>query len=157
MLARIISTTFVVTLLALTAHAGSYGEAGCGPGSLIIQQNTFVSQTSAQTTNGISSPTKLGSIWSHTSNCSSTWSEFKPEQRERFEFIADHYEFLKGDVARGQGENLSALQELHGCSEQQHNMILPHIRAMMNAEFDPQIIADQSNKISQLCRRGGES
>lgn len=90
-------------------------DAGCGLGSMVMRDNTKVSQTLAVTTNG-TFLTQLFGITSGTSNCSA--NNFVKKEKEAIYFAESNMTNLKIEMARGQGESLTALAEILGCKGQ---------------------------------------
>ena len=154
-LAPIIFCWALIQTLIFSAHAGSYGEAGCGPGSLILKKNSFVSQTSVQGTNAVSSPFHTTAIYSNLSNCDAKWSKSSPKEKERFQFIADNYLQLQVDISRGHGENLQALLEIHGCTESSEMAAGPVTKTLMESTFSSDTIQATSSQLSKICSENG--
>ena len=145
---------FAVFLFHAGDAVGAVGEAGCGPGSVVFTKNTFVSQTLAQGLNAISSPFHFAAIYTGSSNCTATWAYFKPVEQERMQFIADNFWNLQIELAKGQGDSLTALADLHDCSPSMHSHVLKISREITSKRFDPEIIAKQSVKLTILCQTG---
>ncbi len=110
--------SFLVALLALgcisttTAYAAD-GSSGCGPGWYIFKENTILSSLLRMTTNGILFPVVTLGMTFGTSNC--TKHKLVLKEKESLYFVTmNHYE-LKGDIAMGRGEYLSAFAETMGC------------------------------------------
>ena len=93
----------------------NYGMAGCGLGSMLFDENGGFQQVLAATTNGTFGNQTFG-ISSGTSNC--TKNGMVKNEREQEVFIAMNYDSLTQDIARGEGETLSALTNLMGCSKE---------------------------------------
>jgi len=100
-----------ISITCLSSYAGS-GDAGCGIGSLIIQKNSKISQLVAATINTTTLTQAFG-ITSGTSNCSANGIVFR--DKEATVFVEANLQNLKIDMARGQGESLSAFTQLMGC------------------------------------------
>ncbi|MBI3395444.1 MAG: DUF3015 family protein [Spirochaetia bacterium] len=109
-LAAICGVTFGVS----TLSAGSYGMAGCGFGSVLIQQNNIL-QIFAATTNDIYS-TNTSAITSGTSNCTPNSAAYIQQQQEVF--VTVNYSALEREIASGSGEKLDAFASLLGCQGQ---------------------------------------
>ena len=86
-----------------------YGMAGCGPGSVLFGEKKGMVQILAAVTNDAYS-IQTFAISSGTSNCGEQPKEAKMDQ-----FINTNQYSLEKDMARGQGETLTALRELMGC------------------------------------------
>lgn len=114
--------------LLFSGYAMGYGDAGCGLGSLVMTKNTVVSQTLAVTTNGTSANQVFG-ITSGTSGCKR--KGFVRQEKEQEHFIAANFNNLKEDIARGSGENLTALGYLLGCPPEKQ----PAFRQVLQQNF----------------------
>lgn len=151
----LLAAALMTGVMASTQNVFAYGEAGCGPGSIIFKENSFSSQASAQGLNAISSLTKMLAITSHSSNCTATWSKYDAVEQERLRFVAENFWSLQGDLAKGQGEALNALAELHGCTMQDEVMKIS--RQMIGTGFDAENIANESIKLTKYCTVGDHS
>ena len=98
------------------ALAGGYGTAGCGLGSLVFGDKEGMVQILAATTNVTFGSQTFG-ITSGTSNCDGT----KGGESSSRVFIETNREAIAKDIAKGQGETLSSLTSLAGCT---HAVIL---------------------------------
>ena len=88
-------------------------DAGCGLGSMIIQENTKVMQILAATTNGIAGNQTFG-ISSGTSNCKS--QQMVRNDKAIQYFTEANQADLSREMAQGQGEKLQTLAALYGCT-----------------------------------------
>ncbi|MCE3010335.1 MAG: DUF3015 domain-containing protein [Proteobacteria bacterium] len=100
-------------LLSSVAMAKSYGDAGCGLGSVIFGNEKGFSQIFAATTNGTSGNQTFG-ISSGTSNCVDQGA--MKGARAVPVFIEMNKAALAKDAARGQGETIANLANLLGCN-----------------------------------------
>jgi len=96
------------------AHPSGYGDAGCGPGSLVYGKK----RDGAQLLAAMMDPT--GSMHSTaitfgTSNCGA--DKMTRLQRERETFASINYNSLVKEMAAGEGENLENLASMFGCSQ----------------------------------------
>ncbi len=109
------------------SFAGSYGMAGCGPGSMLIGDKSKGSQMLAAViddglflnyivpeTNGIQS-IKLFAITTGTSNCEDDGISMNEEEQNHF--VEANYEEILVEAAKGEGDNIAALSNLMGCNE----------------------------------------
>ena len=96
--------------------ANAVGDAGCGLGSLIFTSNHKLTQILATTTNASFGSQTFG-ITTGTSNCSSSGIA-KVEKQDIF-YAESNFEHLTIEMAKGEGENLSAFAQILGCSDQQ--------------------------------------
>ena len=93
-----------------SADGQGYGMAGCGLGSVVFGDKPGIIQVFAATTNGVSGNQTFG-ISTGTLNCGDTGKLVKAEQ-----YIDVNKVALENDMARGQGESLTALSEVLECS-----------------------------------------
>jgi hypothetical protein len=125
------STLFVVALAfaginasaankgAAQAHTGgghfgrAYGTAGCGLGAMVIGKGDGMNQILAVTTNGTMYNQGFG-ITFGTLNCDGGNVFNKAENVDRF--IIGNKVALASDIARGEGESITALASIMECS-----------------------------------------
>lgn len=102
-----------VSVAAPVAHAeGTYGTAGCGLGSIVFGDKPGLVQVLAATTNGTFGTQTFG-ITTGTSNCEDTKSSAESTKA----FVQANREAVAKDIARGNGETISSLSTLAGCSD----------------------------------------
>lgn len=92
------------------AFSREYGLAGCGLGSVLVGKRS--AQIFASTTNGSTSNQMFG-ITSGTLNCLDSASSEVASRMDQF--IIVNRSQLQGDVARGNGETIAALESFMGC------------------------------------------
>ena len=117
----LIGSAILFTLVAFsgTAFAAGYGEAGCGPGSLVFGKKRDGAQLLAATTNNMGyGSTHSTAITFGTSNCGADKLSRKKQERENFASI--NYNSLLKEMAAGKGENLETLASMYGCSQDSH-------------------------------------
>ena len=105
----------LLTLGAATASAqatGTYGDAGCGLGSMLFGNKPGIIQVLAATTNGFFGTQTFG-ITTGTSNCGGSAAGIAATKA----FIETNREALAKDISRGQGETVANLATLSGCSD----------------------------------------
>lgn len=90
---------------------GGQRMAGCGLGSMVIENNDKWSQVGAAFLNGTGMQT-FG-ISFGTSNCTEDGVAMASKEKEAF--VEANLADLKQDIAKGEGEYLSALSSLYGC------------------------------------------
>jgi hypothetical protein len=100
-------------LICFSAFARGYGMGGCGLGSMILGDKKGMMQIFASTTNGSSGSQTFG-ISSGTSNC------LDGSGKTATVFIEANKVALANDIARGQGETLSALSAIYQCQNTQN-------------------------------------
>lgn len=93
-----------------TMSGQGYGMAGCGLGSIVFGQKPGMVQIFATTTNGVSLNQSFG-ISSGTLNCGESGKSAKVDQ-----FIEVNKMALETDMARGNGETLTALGQVLDCT-----------------------------------------
>jgi hypothetical protein len=94
------------------AHAGPYGDAGCGLGSMLFGAQPGLVQVLAGTTNGTFYSQTFG-ITTGTSNCGQSGG---PGMAAR-NFVETNREAFAKDAARGSGETIATLATIAGCSD----------------------------------------
>jgi hypothetical protein len=95
------------------AHAGPYGDAGCGLGSMLFGAKPGLVQVLASTTNGTLASQTFG-ITTGTSNCGQSGG---PGMAAR-NFVETNREAFAKDAARGSGETIATLASIAGCSDE---------------------------------------
>lgn len=103
-------------MLATMAFAGNQNEAGCGLGSLVFKENSAVHQVLAATTNGTFGNQTFG-ITTGTLGCNASGNLRAEINRAQHNYVAGNYRNLSREMAAGQGEYLTALSDLLGCSD----------------------------------------
>jgi hypothetical protein len=105
----------VVTFTVSTAHAQSYGMAGCGLGSLLFgKDNSKLMQVLASIINATGGSQTFG-ISSGTSNC--VEGGVVKAEREQAAFAEVNFQDLKRNMATGGGEFLASFATLLGCED----------------------------------------
>jgi len=92
-----------------SAGYGTYGDAGCGLGSMLFGAQPGMVQVLAGTTNATFGSQTFG-ITSGTSNCGTAGAIIQAK-----EFVEGNRDALAKDIARGRGETISSLSHLAGC------------------------------------------
>jgi len=93
------------------AHEVPYGPAGCGAGAMVIGNEAGMSQLFAGTTNGTASNQSFGIILG-TLDC-----DIGGGAASAAVFIEANREAMAKEIARGNGETLTALSELGECAD----------------------------------------
>lgn len=117
---------------------GVYGVSGCGLGSIVFGNQEGFTQVIAATLNATGVQT-FG-ITSGTSNCGKGLFA----KAEINSFIQSNSVALENDIARGQGETLSTLNEMLGCSSDFSSTLQNNYKQI----YSPGV--DASEKISAL-------
>jgi hypothetical protein len=107
---------FTAAALIVTSQAANavVGDAGCGLGSMIIQDNTKLMQIFAVTSNGFTGSQLFG-ITSGTSNCRA--QNFVMREKAVQYFAEVNKEDLSREMAQGRGEKLNTIASLYGCDQ----------------------------------------
>lgn len=140
---RILITVF----LAFLSQMAIAGDAGCGLGSVVISKNSKGLQLLALTTNGTFSSQLFG-ITSGTSNCSS--SGLVKNDKEVQYFVEVNQSDLTREMAQGQGEKLSTLASLHGCSSPEAKQAFAEMTKSSYLQIIPTAETDSAELISNL-------
>lgn len=93
------------------ATQGTYGDAGCGLGSMLFGSQPGIVQVLAATTNGTFGTQTFG-ITSGTSNCGAAGAIVQAKQ-----FVEGNRPAMAKDISRGQGETIRSLSSLAGCKD----------------------------------------
>lgn len=112
---------------------GVYGVAGCGLGSMVFGKQEGAMQVLAATVNGTGVQT-FG-ITSGTSNCGKGLFA----KAEINSFIQSNAIALENDIVRGQGETLSTLNNMLGCSAQFGNLLQENYKNIYAPNVDPSV------------------
>lgn len=99
-------------MMVSAVQADAYGTAGCGLGSIVFGDEGGIIQILAATTNGTSA-NQTFAITSGTSNCGGG----VVGEASAKAFIETNREALTKDIARGQGETITSLSTLAGCTD----------------------------------------
>jgi hypothetical protein len=123
---------FMVLAMALftvfsTRANATDGSSGCGPGWYIFQENSIVSSALRATTNGALFPIVTIGMTFGTSNC--TQHKLVLKEKESLHFATMNHFELKRDIAKGDGEYLSAFASTMGCSENAQATLNKTLRA----------------------------
>ncbi|HAH08163.1 MAG TPA: hypothetical protein DCM05_16835 [Elusimicrobia bacterium] len=117
----------MLSFAAIPVQAGNYSYAGCGLGAVIWgKNNNRAVQTLATTTNSTFYSQSLG-ITSGTSECTDGGVAKKEMAREIF--VAANLKDVTREMAAGQGEFVTALGTLSGCTQ---NVLPDFLRAVQN-------------------------
>lgn len=105
---------FALVAFSGTALAAGYGDAGCGPGSLVFGKKRDGAQLLAAMVD-IYGSSHSTAITFGTSNCGADKLTRRQQERETFTHV--NYNSLVKEMAAGQGENLDTLATMYGCSQ----------------------------------------
>lgn len=130
-------------MLASSSAFAMMGDAGCGLGSLVMPKNTIVSQTLASTTNG-TFYTQFFGITSGTSNCKAS-GFVKVDKKEIF-YAESNYTALTFEMAKGEGENLSAFAQVLGCSDK----VVPDFGKLTKSKYQAIIPSMKTTPVEML-------
>ncbi len=107
---------FVISLVCLASASISFaadGSSGCGPGWYVLKDNSLVSSSLRATTDASLFPVTTIGMTLGTSNCTKHTIVLK--EKESLHFATMNYYALKADVAKGNGQYLTAFAETMGC------------------------------------------
>lgn len=102
-------------LVSLQAAAAD-GSSGCGPGWYLFKENSLMSSALRSTTNSFFFPVTTIGMTVGTSNC--TQHKLVLKEQESLHFATMNHFELKNEIAKGQGEYVSAFAETMGCPSQ---------------------------------------
>lgn len=128
---------FVATANAAMSNSGSYGVAGCGLGSMVFGSQEGFVQIIAATLN--STGVQTFGITTGTSNCGKGLFA----KAEVNTFIQSNSVALENDIARGQGETLSTLNNMLGCDASFSSTLQKNYKSIYapNVEASDRILA----------------
>ena len=124
-----------------SAHAASYGVAGCGLGSIVFKDERGPVQIIAATLNGTGVQT-FG-ITTGTSNCNDGANLIKA-------YIETNHEAIKTAAARGQGEALVGLAKVYNC--QNADALSNALRTNFETVFSSESAAHTQSGIESVIR-----
>lgn len=111
----------------------SDGSSGCGPGWYIFKDNSLVSSALRATTNSLLFPISTIGMTVGTSNC--TQHKLVLKEKESLYFATQNYFELKGQIAKGQGEYLSAFASTMGCPSSAQTLLNNRLRSNYESIF----------------------
>jgi hypothetical protein len=112
-LKTITKAALALALLSATSAFAADGSSGCGPGWYIFKENTLVSSSLRNTTNGYSSPIVTTGMTFGTSNCAQ--HKLVMNDKRGLHFVTHNTNNLLAETSMGQGESLGALASAMGC------------------------------------------
>ena len=133
----------IVALLAsasFSAMAANYGSAGCGLGSVVFGDKPGFTQILASTTNGSFGSQTFG-MSTGTSNCTDELGMMSAAS-----FIQSNKTALSKDIARGNGETLSALAEIYNVSN------VSEMSSTLKSSYDSVFATEDSKEIASRIR-----
>lgn len=111
----LLAAMFVATAVASSVFAAGYGAAGCGWGGKVIgKNNDNLAQLGASLLNTFSGNSTFA-MTSGTSGCSKNMGLVTAESEQTL-FVQNNYNGLAKEMAAGEGEQLTTLAGLMGCS-----------------------------------------
>jgi len=141
LMAGVVLATFIT--LSGPAFAAGYGGSGCGPGSLIAGTAPGAMQLVGVSTNTTFKPTQMSAITSGFSNCNP--QGLVKLEKEREVFAQTNYSSLVREMAEGEGENLSTLAGMYGCSKESYG----EFSSMVQENFQ-RIVQSESTTSNQM-------
>ncbi len=127
-----------------------YGTAGCGLGSILFGEKEGMVQVFASTTNGIYSNNTFG-VTSGTSNCAPESGDAAAAQI----FVESNRLAMQNDVARGQGETLSAFYTVVNCKgrDELNRVLQSNFQQIFKADASNEQLVDSIRKTIRTNRR----
>lgn len=130
----LVLSAFALLLAAPTAFAGN--SAGCGLGHMLWSgQSGMIANLLAVTTNGSFGSQTFG-ITSGTSGCNTSDTAYNQTQQEQF--VSANMDKLSTQMAQGNGEYVSAMAELMGCSQ----AVQPEFAHMTQSHYEALFASD---------------
>lgn len=161
----VVISALMVSLIASASYAQSksftreYGMAGCGLGSVVMGKRS--AQIFAATTNGTLSNQLFG-ISFGTLNCTDGPTNEVAMNMDKF--IVANRSALTADIAKGDGETLSALTQVIGCSTSSPDMgrlLKKNYNQIFVDDAQPNILTDsiitvimQDSQVASQCNLG---
>lgn len=124
-------------------QSAAYGMAGCGLGSVLFgETESRGGQILASTTNGIYGNGTFA-MSSGTSNCVPENSETTAQMRKNMEmFVAANKESLANDIAKSNGETITAISNIMGCKDSNY------LGAKLQSRYETIFAANDSSVVS---------
>lgn len=154
----VVSTSFAAGKSASVSFSREYGMAGCGLGSVVVGKRG--GQIFAATTNGTLSNQLFG-ITFGTLNCTDGPNNEVAMNMDKF--IVTNRAALSADVAKGDGETLSALTQVMGCNVQSQEMgrvLKANYNQIFVNDAQPNIVTDSiisvimDSQVASQCHLG---
>lgn len=125
-------------------QSADYGMAGCGLGSVLFgETESRGGQILAATTNGIYGNNTFG-MSSGTSNCVPEKSATTAQMKKNMEmFVAANRESLANDIAKSNGETITALSSIMGCRDNSY------LGAKLQSKYEAIFSAQENAEISE--------
>lgn len=138
-----------VVLLAAQAQARDSFD-GCGLGWEVTADKTMIATTTRGTTNSFVPPT-FG-MTSGTLGCDE-FDGFASVERENLEYVAQNFETLRGELARGSGEYVDAVAKGFNCDAKTFGQ---HVQSNFEAVVIPaqngiELFKNLQNEASAVC------
>ncbi len=125
------------------AFAAGYGGSGCGLGSLVAGTSPGAMQLLGVTTNSTFKYTQLTAITVGSLNCNP--QGLVKLEKEREMFAQTNYSSLVREMAVGEGESLSTLAGMYGCSQESYG----EFSSMVQENFE-HIVQNESTTSDQM-------
>ncbi len=131
---RFIGSVFgLFFLLHATYGRAADGSSGCGPAWYIFKENSIVSSSLRNTTNGILWPVSTLGMTFGTSNCAK--HSLVLEEQRSLHFATKSYDLLRQDMARGSGQHLNAYIASFGCSAAVRSKVAADLQTSFHQEL----------------------
>ncbi|MNK12062.1 hypothetical protein D3C87_301180 [compost metagenome] len=112
---KFLAMALISGLFSVQAFAAD-SSSGCGPGWYLFKENSLVSSALRGTTNAVLFPVTTIGMTVGTSNC--TQHKLVLKEKESLHFATMNHFELKNEIAKGQGEYVSAFATTMGCPSQ---------------------------------------
>lgn len=125
--------------------APKYGMAGCGLGSIVLEENTKLMQILGATLNGTSANQTFG-ITFGTSNCNAGAQSAAANKAAQEMFVANNLNALSKEAAQGEGQTLNAFAFMLGCQGDNVNQFAKLSRESYDAVYsndNPTVVLDR--------------
>ena len=146
---RFIAFVSALAMVPAMAHAGNYGAAGCGLGSVVMGKDG--NQLIAATINGTSGNQTLA-LTTGTLNCGSDGVVMKNKAAQHF--AEANMQTLQRQAAAGGGEHLAAFAALNGCSSAQTQQVFTTMQRQHAQVFNAgttQVVPRFRTAVSGIC------
>ena len=135
MIGLVLIATFSVSAFAVD------GSSGCGPGWYILKEDSIVSSALRATANSILFPVSTIGMTFGTSNC--TQHKLVLKEKESLYFATMNKYELKRDMAKGEGEYLSAFAYTMGCLSSAQGRLNQSLRSSFSRVYPNSEVAPE--------------
>lgn len=137
----------IVVLFSINTMA-SDGSSGCGPGWYVFKENSILSSSLRVTTNAIFFPTTTLGMTLGTSNCSK--HKLVRTEKESLHFAISNFYELKAEIAKGNGEFLTAFSQVLGCKSHTQKAFNKKLKKNFEEIFKTEVPANSLREIYRV-------